>query len=184
MTLYKRGNIWWTYVCIDGERHAKSTGTANRRHAQTIGQAFEEELNLKRHQLPKLKPDMTVDELTALFIGEGLAKAYSLDRLQHVLPFFGSMTLGDARQGFSPEYRKERHEASDDQSRYRQPRSWRPSTGSVLRRRRGLHRDQPLRSDADGAGAQNQAPSPERPRGTDSSPCSRVSTSNRSSSAL
>lgn len=112
MTLYKRGNIWWAYVFIDGVRHAKSTGTVNRRHAQTIGQAFEEELNLRRHQMPKLKPEMTVDELTALFIAEGLAKAYALDRLKHTLPFFGSMRLSDIDKASVRNYRKERHEAS------------------------------------------------------------------------
>jgi len=112
MTLYKRGNIWWAYVYIDGERHPKSTGTSNRRHAQSIGQAFEEELNLKRHQMPKLKPEMTVDQLAALFISEGLAKAYSLDRLQHVLPFFGTMKLAEVDKSAVRKYRKERHEVS------------------------------------------------------------------------
>jgi len=112
MTLYKRGTIWWAYVFIDGERHAKSTGTTNRRHAQSIGQAFEEEINLKRHQMPRLNPEMTVDQLAALFIAEGLAKAYSLERLSHVLPFFGSMRLGDVDKASVRRYRKERHEAS------------------------------------------------------------------------
>jgi len=113
MTLYKRGNIWWVYVQIDGERHAKSTGTVNRRQAQAIGQAFEEELNLKRHQMPKLNPEMTVDELVALFISEGLAKAYSLERLRHVLPFFGGMKLAEVDKAAVRRYRKERHEAKN-----------------------------------------------------------------------
>ena len=112
MTLYKRGSIWWAYVWMDGVRHAKTTGTANRRHAQTIGQAFEEELNLKRHQLPRLRPDMTVDELAALFIAEGLAKTYALERLDHVLPFFGSMRLAEIDKAAVRRFRKERHEAS------------------------------------------------------------------------
>ena len=112
MTLYKRGNIWWAYVFIDGERYPKSTGTSNRRHAQTIGQAFEEEMNLKRHQLPKLKPEMTVDELAALFIAEGLAKAHALDRLNHVLPFFGGLKLAEIDKAAVRRFRKERHEAS------------------------------------------------------------------------
>lgn len=112
MTLYKRGTIWWAYVYIDGERHAKSTGTANRRHAQSIGQAFEEELNFKRHQMPKLNPEMTLDELAALFIAEGLAKTYALDRLKHVLSFFGSMRLAEVDKASVRRYRKERHEAS------------------------------------------------------------------------
>jgi integrase len=113
MTLYKRGNIWWAYVQIDGERHAKSTGTANRRHAQSIGEAFEDELNLKRHQMPKLNPEMTVDELAALFIGEGLAKEYALGRLKYVLPFFGSMKLAEIDKAAVRRYRQARHSASN-----------------------------------------------------------------------
>jgi len=112
MTLYKRGSVWWVYVWIDGERKAKTTGTSNRRHAQAIGQAFEEELNLKRYQMPKLKPETTVDELATQFIGEGQAKLYSLERLKHLLPFFGNMTLAQIDKAAIRQYRQQRHAAS------------------------------------------------------------------------
>jgi integrase len=113
MTLFKRGNVWWAYVWIDGVRHQKTTGTGNRRHAQTIGQAFEEELNLQRHHLPELKPEMTVDELAARFVGEGLANPHSLDRLKHLLPFFGDMELARIDKASVRRYRQQRHAASE-----------------------------------------------------------------------
>jgi integrase len=113
MTLFKRGNVWWAYVWIDGVRHHKSTGTSNRRQAQAIGQAFESDLNLKRHQLPELQPEMTVNELFTRFVGEGLARPHSLDRLQHVLPFFGSMRLAKIDKASVRRYRQQRHAASE-----------------------------------------------------------------------
>ena len=44
MTLYKRGNVYWTYVWADGVRHAKSTQTGNKRLAQRIDEQYKEEL--------------------------------------------------------------------------------------------------------------------------------------------
>jgi integrase len=55
---------------------------------------------------------MTVDQLAALFIAEGLARAYALERLHHVLPFFGSLKLAEIDKATVRRYRKERHEAS------------------------------------------------------------------------
>ncbi len=68
MALFKRGNKWWAYVWIDGVRHHKSTGTSNRRQAETIERQFHDELNDARHRLPQLKPKMTFGELAARFI--------------------------------------------------------------------------------------------------------------------
>ena len=44
MALYKRGRIYWTYIYVDGIRHAKSTSTSNRRIAEKVDQDFKEEL--------------------------------------------------------------------------------------------------------------------------------------------
>lgn len=112
MTLFKRGNVWWAYVWIAGVRHQKSTSTSNRRQAERIGLAFEEELKMRRYRLPELQPTMTVEELAARFIAEGLAKAYSLDRIQHVLPYFGGMTLTEVDRASIRKYRQARHAAS------------------------------------------------------------------------
>jgi len=75
MTLFRRGNVYWAYVYIDGIRHAKSTGTSNRRNAEAVEQRFKEELNLKRQGVSQLAPEMTFGELAARFLAE--ADSYS-----------------------------------------------------------------------------------------------------------
>jgi len=109
MSLFKRGNKWWAYVWIDGVRHHKATGTSNRRKAETIERQFRDELNERRHRLPQLKPTMTFGELTALFIGSGMGKPHSLDRLKHLLPFFADMLLLQINTSAIRKYRQERN---------------------------------------------------------------------------
>jgi hypothetical protein len=94
MSLFKRGNKWWAYVWIDGVRHNKSTGTSNRRQAETIERQFHDELNEVRQRLPQLKPTMTFGELAALFIGSGMGNAVEyvrfmtmvVSQIAHVAP--------------------------------------------------------------------------------------------------
>ena len=109
MSLYKRGNTWWAYVWIDGIRHHKSTGTSNRRQAETILRQFYDELNEARHRLPQLKPEMSFGELAALFIGSGMGKPHSLDRLKHLLPFFVDIPLFNINSSAIRRYRQERN---------------------------------------------------------------------------
>jgi integrase len=109
MALYKRGNTWWAYVWIDGIRHHKSTGTSIRRKAETIERQFHDELNDARHRMPQLKPEMTFGELTARFIASGMAAPHSLDRLNHLLPFFSDMPLLHINVSAIRKYRQERH---------------------------------------------------------------------------
>jgi integrase len=109
MSLFKRGSIWHAYVSIDGIRHHKSTGTSNRRQAEAILRQFHEELNEARHRLPQLKPTMTFGELAALFIGSGMGKPHSLDRLKHLLPFFSDMCVLHINTSAIRKYRQERN---------------------------------------------------------------------------
>jgi integrase len=109
MSLYKRKNTWWSAVWIDGVRYLNSTGTSNRRKAETIERQFRDELNERRHRLPQLKPTMTFGELTALFIGSGMGKPHSLDRLKHLLPFFADMLLLQINTSAIRKYRQERN---------------------------------------------------------------------------
>ncbi len=111
MSLFKRGNTWWAYVTMDGVRHHKSTGTSNRRKAETIERQFRDELNDACQRLPQLKPEMTLGELAALFIGSGMGKPHSLDRLKHVLPFFADMPLLHINTSAIRKYRQERNSA-------------------------------------------------------------------------
>ena len=109
MSLFKRGNKWWAYVSIDGIRHHKSTGTSNRRQAEAIERQHHDELNERRHRLPQLKPEMTFAELAAHFIGSGMGRPHSLDRLKHLLPFFAEVKLIDINTSAIRRYRQERN---------------------------------------------------------------------------
>lgn len=109
MSLVKRGHIWWDYVWMDGIRHAKSTGTANRRKAEIIARQFREELNDIRQRVPQRNPDVTVGELAARFIADGMAKPHALDRLNYLLPFFADIRICDLTPGTVRKYRQERH---------------------------------------------------------------------------
>ncbi|MFY9561298.1 MAG: site-specific integrase [Terriglobales bacterium] len=109
MTLWKRGNVFWAYVYVDGIRHAKSTGTGNRRIAEQIEQRFKEELNLKRQGMSQLAPDMTFGELAARFLAEGIQKRYHLDRLKVLLPYFGETPIGRISKALARDYRTRRH---------------------------------------------------------------------------
>ena len=63
MSLYKRGGVYWSYVYVDGVRHARSTETGNRRLAEQIDQKHKDEVRLKATQFPELNPTMRFAEL-------------------------------------------------------------------------------------------------------------------------
>ena len=109
MSLYKRGNKWWSSVWIDGSRSLKPTGTSNRRKAEAIDRQHHDELNDARQRLPQLKPTMTLGELAALFIGSGMGKPHSLDRMKHLLPFFADIPLLAINTSAIRRYRQERN---------------------------------------------------------------------------
>ncbi|MGB9236809.1 MAG: tyrosine-type recombinase/integrase [Terriglobales bacterium] len=109
MTLFRRGNVYWAYVYIDGVRHAKSTGTSNRRQAAEIDQRFKDELNLKRQGMSQLAPETTFGALAARFLAEGQPKPYHLDRLKVLLPYFADTPIGRITKNLALSYRKYRH---------------------------------------------------------------------------
>jgi integrase len=109
MTLYKRGNIYWAYVSVDGVRHAKSTGTNNRRQAELIEQRFKDELNLKREGLSQLSPETTFSELAARFLAEAQVRPFHLDRLKVLLPYFGETHIGRITKNLAIAFRRQRH---------------------------------------------------------------------------
>ena len=109
MALYKRGSVFWSYVRINGKRYAKSTGTGNRREAEQIDQRFKNELNLKRQGIRQLAPDKLFAELTALFLASGTPKAYHVDRLKPLLPYFGETAIGRINRSMTEDYRRHRH---------------------------------------------------------------------------
>lgn len=110
MTLYKRGNVYWSYFYIDGIRYQASTGTGNRRQAETIDQKLKQDANLKRHQIEVVafNPNMTFGELTARFIANAGPKPFHLDRLNHLLPFFADVPVLRITKPLFREYTDER----------------------------------------------------------------------------
>jgi integrase len=111
MTLWKRGNVWWSYNWVDGVRYMKSTGTRNRRLAERIDERYREEANLKRHGVGEPSPDMTFSELAVRFLAEGVPKPYHTDRLKVLLPFWGESHIGRITKNQTREYRQWRHAA-------------------------------------------------------------------------
>lgn len=109
MTLFRRGSVYWAYVYLDGIRHAKSTGTGNRRFAETIEQKFKEELNLRKQGVTQHAPEMLVAELAARFLTDGDPRPYHIDRLKMLLPFWGETRIGQITKPLAREYRRVRH---------------------------------------------------------------------------
>jgi integrase len=110
VTVYRRGNIFWSYFYVDGVRHQSSTGTGNRRQAEAIDQKLKHEANLRRHQIDVIlfNPNMTFGELAARFIANAGPKPFHLDRLNHLLPYFADIPLVRITKGLVREYRAER----------------------------------------------------------------------------
>lgn len=110
MTLFKRGNVFWSYFYIDGVREQHSTGTRNRRIAETIERKLKEDANLRRHRIDAVDvdPNMTFGELAARFIANAGPKPFHLDRLKHLLPYFADLPVLGITKGSVREYRLER----------------------------------------------------------------------------
>jgi integrase len=107
--LYKRGGVYWSYIWVDGVRHARSTETGNRRLAEQIDQKHREELRLKAVLAPEFKPDMTFAELVGRFLDEACAKEWHRDRLKILLPYFSGFQIARINKSSIRQYRAERH---------------------------------------------------------------------------
>jgi integrase len=109
MSVYKRGDVYWSAIWIGGVRHMRSLETSNRRRAETLEQVFQDELHTKRFQLPDLKLEMQFGELYARFLAEGDVKPYHQERAKQFLPFFSEMPIGRITRNDIARYRKQRH---------------------------------------------------------------------------
>lgn len=116
MALFKRGSVWWAYVMMDGVRHAKSTGTGNRKLAEQISRQFHDDLNMKRFGANQLAPEMTFGELAARFLAEGSPRPYHIDRLKMALPFWSDIPIGRITKSHARDYRAQRHAEKDQLS--------------------------------------------------------------------
>ena len=109
MSLFKRGNVWWSYFYEDGIRHQSSTGTSNRRQAETIEAKLKEEVTNQRFQIVKADPTMTFGELAARFIASGSVRPHHLYHLKFLLPFFSETPVLRLTKSLTDEFRKQRH---------------------------------------------------------------------------
>lgn len=110
MSLYKRGNVYWSAIWIDGVRHLRSLETSNRRRAETIEQKLRDELVTQRFQVPQCNPEMTFGELYARFLAEADVKPHHTERARHFLGFFSEIPIGRITKNDILRYRKLRHE--------------------------------------------------------------------------
>lgn len=88
MSLFKRGDVWWSYFYRDGIRHQYSTGTSNRRQAEAIETKLQEEVNNQCFSIVQADPHITFGELTARFIASGSVRPHHLYHSKFLLPFF------------------------------------------------------------------------------------------------
>jgi len=108
VSLYKRGDTYWSAIWNRGRRTMRSLGTANRRRAEILEARLREEIDAKRYQLPNLKPEMPFGELYARFLAEGDVKPYHIERGKQFLPYFADRPIGQITKNDVVRYRKER----------------------------------------------------------------------------
>jgi integrase len=106
VSLFKRGNLWWSNLYSGGIRHQYSTGSSNRRQAENIEAKLKEELNNERFQIVKADPDLKFGELAARFIASGSVRPHHLYHLKFLLPFFSETAVLRLTRSLTDEFRK------------------------------------------------------------------------------
>ena len=108
MSLFKRGNVWWSYFFVDGVRHQQSTETANKKQAETIESKLKEEVTARRFGLVQADPRMKFGALAARFIASGIARKHHLYHLKFLLPFFAEVPVLRLTKPMTEEFRRKR----------------------------------------------------------------------------
>jgi integrase len=105
VSLLKRGHVWWSYFYLDGVRHQASTGTSNRRQAETIEQKFRDEANARSHQLVQYDPDLTFAAVASRFLADAEVRPHHVWHLKSLLPFFGDTQVRLLYRNMARDYR-------------------------------------------------------------------------------
>jgi integrase len=108
VSLLKRGDVWWSYFYKDGIRHQFSTGTANKRQAETIEAKRKEEVNNQRFQIVEADPHMTFGGLAARFIASGSVHPHHIYHLKFLLPCFSDIPVLRLTKSLADEFRRAR----------------------------------------------------------------------------
>jgi len=106
VSLFKRGNVWWSYLYADGIRHQYSTGTSNRKQAETIEGKLREEVNNRRFQIVQADPAMKFGELAARFMASGSVRPHHIYHLKFLLPFLSETPVLRVTKPLADEFRK------------------------------------------------------------------------------
>jgi len=108
VSLFKRGNVWWSYFFEDGIRHQSSTGTSNRKQAETIEAKLKEEVTNQRFHIVKADPTMTFGDLAARFLASGSVRPHHIYHLKFLLPFFADTAVLRVTKSLADEFRRQR----------------------------------------------------------------------------
>jgi integrase len=108
VSLFKRGDVWWSYFYRDGVRHQQSTGASSRRQAETIESKLKEEVNNRRFQIVKTDPDMKFGELAARFMANGAVRPHHLYHLKFLLTFYSETPVLRLTKSAAEEFRRAR----------------------------------------------------------------------------
>jgi hypothetical protein len=108
VSLFKRGNVWWSYFFEDGIRHQSSTGTSNRKQAETIEAKLKEEVTNRRFHIVKADPTMTFGDLAARFLASGSVRPHHIYHLKFLLPFFADTAVLRVTKSLADEFRRQR----------------------------------------------------------------------------
>ena len=108
MSLLKRGGVWWSYFYSDGIRHQHSTGTSNRKQAETIEAKLKEEVNNRRFQIVRTDPELKFGELAAHFLAGASVRPHHVYHSKFLLPFFSEVPVLRITKSLADEFRKYR----------------------------------------------------------------------------
>ncbi len=108
MSLFKRGDVWWSYFYKDGIRHQYSTGTANRRQAETIEDKLKGDVNNQRFQIVETDRNMTFQQLAERFVASGSVRKHHNYHLRFLLPCFSDIPVLRLTKSLAEEFRSAR----------------------------------------------------------------------------
>jgi integrase len=112
VSLFRRGNVWWSYFYSDGIRHQYSTGASNRRQAETIEDKLKEDVNNRRFQIVQTDPNMKFGELAARFMAGSSVHPHHVYHLKFLLPFFSETPVLRVTKALADEFRRSRRAAN------------------------------------------------------------------------
>lgn len=108
MGLYRRGDIWWVAFYTPAGRVVQSTGTANRKDADTIYQELKRRSLAQRHGVALQARKLTLADLAAEFLSRTGSNKYHVERLKSLLPHLGGLQVSTITRGAVEQYRTAR----------------------------------------------------------------------------